>query len=430
MPMSELKYVVAINDVQPAMPKAVGDLAKLLGEELAGLALVDMRYEHHPMRKTQPGFEYRIIDFFNDSELKQLMDEIGDQIIVATCRSERSMPEFMKLIPLLNHRLKMPSVESIAIATNKYLQKEAIAKLYPDIVAKGYRIKSYDEAEVDEMASNLKFPLIVKPAGLAASLMVSAVQDLDELKTALKTAFEQIETVYKEVKGRGEFEMLFEEMIDGEMYSLDSYVDNDQNTMHLPMCRVLTGKDIGFNDYYGYVRRMPTDLSAEELKAAEQVSNKAIEAIDLRNATAHIELFKSKDGWKLIEINARVGGYRDSMYRLSYGINHSLNDFLIRLDPSKVTMPGELIMPSAAFNFYAKAEGILTSITGAEAVKELKSTQWVGVNKEVGDKCLYSRHGGSPIIESILAHRDPAQLDADIARQEALIKFQTKPATG
>ena len=40
----------------------------------------------------------------------------------------------------------------------------------------------------------------------------------------------------------------------------------------------------------------------------------------------HFQLMKIDDEWKVIEIGARMGGFRNLLHKLSCDIEHSLND--------------------------------------------------------------------------------------------------------
>ena len=90
-------------------------------------------------------------------------------------------------------------------------------------------------------------------------------------------------------------------------------------------------------------------------------------------------------------------------------------------------MPGKVLRHSAAFNFYAEEEGVLASISGVEKVDELESVDWFAVNKKPGDQCKFSRNGGYPVAEAILANKDRQKLDADIAAMEAALDIKTRP---
>src|SRR5438045_8917826 len=103
------------------------------------------------------------------------------------------------------------------------------------------------------------------------------------------------------------------------------------------------------------MRVTPTQLSATHTEEAQAAAAKGIRALGLRSTTCHIELMRTERGWRVIEMGPRVGGFRHEMYELSYGINHALNDLLIRLARQPI-ITRKTKAYTAVRQFYAKQE--------------------------------------------------------------------------
>lgn len=213
--------------------------------------------------------------------------------------------------------------------------------------------------------------------------------------------------------------------MEGDMYSIDGYVTSRGDISFCPMVYIKTGKRIGFDDFFGYQQMTPTKLKKSSIAAAEEVAVKAIRALGLRSTTVHIEFIKTEEGFKVIELAPRMGGFRHSLYNLSQGIDHSLNDFLVRL-PKKINLPKKGKGYAAAFKFFAKKEGKLTKLLGLKKIKKLDSFIFLKRNKEIGDMCLYAKNGGQSVFNLVLFNKERSDLLADIRRAEKNIKIVTE----
>ncbi len=132
---------------------------------------------------------------------------------------------------------------------------------------------------------------------------------------------------------------------------------------------------------------------------------------------------KIDDVWKIIEIGARVGGFRDKLHRLSCDIDHSLNDLLIRI-PKKPRIPKKCKGVAATLKWYPRKEGTLHALKGIKKIQELKSFVDISVTKKVGDKCTFAKNGGKAVFTVTLYNGERSKLLADIRRVEQAIDIQ------
>ncbi len=113
------------------------------------------------------------------------------------------------------------------------------------------------------------------------------------------------------------------------------------------------------------------------------------------------------------------------MYELSYGINHSLNDVLIRL-PRQPILPKRAKGYTAAMQFYAKSKGRLEKLEGIKRARKLESFKRVEVKKKIGDMCDFARNGDDPIFDIVLFNKERSRLLADVRRLEQAVKIKVK----
>lgn len=354
--------------------------------------------------------------------LKSLRPHL-DELLAVTCRSEAAITQFAKVVPFVPY-LRTPSVQSLLWSVDKLSMRKRFKSYNPKITPR-YKIVSDSTKEtIDAVREKVGFPLIVKPTGLAQSLLVSICYHEEELEKNLRAAFRKIKSLHKTYKSDTEEpKLLVEEFMDGDMYSIDGYVNSRGKIYFCPMVAITTGRGIGFDDFFGYKQITPTVLKLPSIKNARSVATDAIHALGLRSCSAHVELMKTEDGWKVIEVGPRVGGFRSIMYRLSFDIDHTENDIFIRI-PKKPRIPNKRLGYTAAMKFFSKKEGVITSIAGIKKAQELSSFKEIHVNKKIGDKALYAKNGGKSVFNIILHNAERSKLLADIRRLEQTIKIE------
>ncbi|HET8575167.1 MAG TPA: ATP-grasp domain-containing protein [Candidatus Paceibacterota bacterium] len=370
-------------------------------------------------------FDIAIICDFDDP--KSIVDNLRpyrDELLAVTCRMESRIEWFRKLVPFVPY-LRTPTSESLSWSTNKIEMRKRFLEFDKTIAPAFHVVSDAKKKTLTTVEEKVGYPLVVKPSGLAQSLLVSIGYHKEELEKTLKGAFKTINRIYK---GRGqttEPQILVEQQMEGELYSIDAYVDSRGKVTCCPLVAVKTGRAIGFDDFFGYQQMTPANVKKESIAEAEEAVRKAVHALGLRSTTAHVELMRTEEGWKIVEVGPRIGGFRDVMYRLSYGIDHTENDIFTRI-PKTVSVPQKIKGYTVAFKFFAKKEGKITTLTGIKKAQQLKSFHSITINKKIGDKAVFAKNGGTSIFNMFLFNEDRSKLLADIRRLEQMIKIETE----
>ncbi len=345
------------------------------------------------------------------------------ELLAVTCRGEVNIPALQKVIPHVPY-LRTPTTESLDWSTNKLKMRRCFAAYDRSITPKFMVVKDAQKNTLKKIGEKIGFPLIIKPVGLATSLLVSVAFYHEEMESSLKKTLRKINKLHKDLSGRGTPEILVEQFIDGEMYSVDAHIGSRGSAQFNPFVHVKTGHSVGFDDFFAYQTITPAKLNKNSIKEAQEVSMKAIRALKLRSVTAHIELLQTEGGWKVIEVGPRMGGFRHLMYKLSYGIDTTTNDVATRI-PRKISIPKREKGHTAVLKYYAKKEGVIKNVTGIKKVCELKSFHSLKSNKKVGDRAVFAKHGGKEIFRVILFNKERSKLLADIRRCEQMIMIKT-----
>lgn len=362
------------------------------------------------------------VDFDDDAELQEVLAPYQEQLCAITSRAESYLADFIKIIPFVPY-LHTPTPESLKWASDKRLMRRHFKVADSSLSPKYTLVKSANDQELDRVINKVGLPLIVKPTNLAQSLLITVCHHRDELRKAVKDILKNIDKIYEE-NGRTEKpRIIAEEYMEGLQYSIDAYVSARGKVTCCPLVRQKTGHDIGRDDFFGYLQSTPTALSSVTVKKAQDVVRRGVHALGLRNTTVHVELMRIDNDWKIIEIGARIGGFRPQLHRLSCGINHGMNDILVRMGKQPV-VPRRCKRFSAAMKYYAKQEGEIMSILGLKKIEKLDSFHSIEMRKKRGDRSIFAKNGGGAIFVLYLVNDSRAELLADIRRVEAMVKVE------
>ncbi len=360
----------------------------------------------------------------SESAIQETLLPYEDELLAISCRGEDYIEMFARIIPFVPY-LRTPTSESLRWASDKLLMRRRLFTYNKKITPAYIVVTDTTPTSLQKIEQKVGFPLVVKPTGLAASRLVTICFHKEELETTLKKVFKKINALYQETGGNWTPQVLVEQFMDGEMYSIDGYVSARGKVQFVPLVHIQTGRTIGFDDFFGYIQMTPTNLNKESIDIARGVAREAVHALALRSTAVHIELMKTEGGWKVIEIAARQGGYRHHMYDYSYGINHTMNDILIRI-PEEVHTKRKVKGYTAYMKFFAKKEGKLSKLTGVKRAQELKSFKEISVNKKIGDTCTYAKNGGTSVFNILLFNPEKSELLADIRRLEQMVEIEVQ----
>jgi len=425
--MKKEKNIIAfVTNVRSRMVEDIRAYEKKHGKKYRIMIIRDSR-----VRKPEAFVEHDIYiecDFSKPWKIAEALFPYQEELLVFTCRFEQSIARFAAIIPHVPY-LRTPTTESLFWATDKYEMRKRLRIYDKKHSTKFTWVKENTKKERARVVEKVSFPMIVKPTSMVGSLLVSICYHEEELESTLRTLFRKIEKAYASDTRLEQPKIIAEEYIEGDLYSIDTYVDSRGSTYHCPLVRQKTARDIGQDDFYNYLQITPTALKKETVERAQKVTENAIHALVLRSVTAHTELMKVDDEWKIIEVGPRPGGVRDTLYGLSCDIEHTMNDIFIRI-PKKPIIPKKCKGYAAYLKHYASKEGVITETKGIKKIEKLESFHSIVVQKKVGDRSVFSKNGGRPVFNAVFYNSDRSKLLADIRRVEKLVKVSVGPRNG
>jgi biotin carboxylase len=205
--------------------------------------------------------------------------------------------------------------EAIARCRDKYLTRQALAAAavpQPAAVA----VRSVEQAS--SAAARLGYPVVLKPRHLAASFGVTRADSAGELAAAYSRA---LSVTLPEAPERFDDPVLIEEYLDGPEISVDSACFDGRV---VPL--VVAHKETGFLPSFEEVGHVVD--GADPLVHdghLQDVLTRAHRAVGFTTGITHVELRRMADGFKVIEINARLGGdLIPYLGQLAHGVDLSL----------------------------------------------------------------------------------------------------------
>lgn len=418
------KYIVYVGSIKQGRAVIKNHIiAKKLPWKIL---LLTQKNKTSEVQKETEHFKNILVDFNDPEDIQSILANLDLDIIAAVNRGERYIPLFQKLIPHLPSALLVPHVDALIKATEKTAMRKAFWKYDKTITPKFEILTEISDAEIARINKRLEFPVIVKPSGLAQAVLVQAAHYPDELKQILLRMEKYMRKSYREMKGRGIPTILVEEIIDGDQYSVEAFVDDIGNVSFCPFIKYITSAQKGFDDFFSYEQTTPANISISSAQKAKAVCVKGLNALGLRNSIAHIELIRKEGEWKIVEIGPRMGGFRSMMYRNSFGINLDIQDINIHLG-KPIHIPRAKKGHTSVIKFFAKKEGIISSIKGIKKAQLLPSFVEIVQKLKKGDRARFAKNGGTYIFYVTLFNTDKAQFIEDKRKLEKMIEIETSP---
>lgn len=416
------KYIVYIGSIKAwRAPIEAFIEEKELPWQLVALLPHDMDIPSSPETER---YKELVVNFNDEEDIQNVVDYLGKDLRAVVNRNERMIPYYQKLIPHLPKKLLVPSVHALINSTEKIAMRKAFWKYDKTITPKFEILTEISDEEIKRINKRLEFPVIVKPSGLAQAVLVQAAHYPAELKEILLKMQKYMKKSYTKMKGRGAPTILIEEIIDGDQYSVEAFVDDIGNVAFCPFIKYTTSAQKGFDDFFSYEQTTPATISASSAQKAKVVAVKGLNALGLRNSIAHIELIRKEGEWKIVEIGARMGGFRSMMYRKSFGINLDVQDINIHLG-KKLQLPRNKKGYTSVIKFFAKEEGTITKIQGIKKAQTLPSfVETVQLLKK-GDKARFAKNGGTYVFRVTLFNENKAQFIEDKRKLEKMVYIET-----
>lgn len=270
---------------------------------------------------------------------------------------------------------------------------------------------------------------MLKPTNLMKSLLVTKSQSPDELLKNYRETAKNIGKIYEREGVRRAPNILIEECLIGSFHSIDAFVDDHGVITTLDPVDLVMGTELGLDDNFNYLRLLPSRLKKWESAQAKRLAIDAIRAIGLKNSPAHIEFVSTESGPKIIEVGARVGGYRPRLYGASFGINLLQAQIAVGRGKRVALKKRNCGKYSALFEIFPEKRGRLHSVNYINRIKTRKSVASVSVKRRFKEVSGPAKDGFRAAAVIFLTHVDkkPFQDDIDFIRKNVSVRLFKNP---
>ncbi|WEF33706.1 ATP-grasp domain-containing protein [Pseudoduganella chitinolytica] len=256
--------------------------------------------------------------------------------------------------------LELPQAypDNVAAVRRKHLVRAALERA--GLPNPAYRVvDSWPAAR--EAATQIGYPLVLKPSDLASSAFVRLVHD----EAGLHAAFAALEAFPVNFREQAREPMwLLEEYMTGEEISVEACTHGGVTTIVGITDKSVTGQPYFIEDGHMFPARLDEDVAA----AARALVTAALQAVGFDHGISHTEVKLTPRGPRIVEINPRPGGnYIAELIERVTGIGFLAAQVDLALGRRPDLTPRDTGVRSAAIRFLVPPRaGRLQAMTGQE----------------------------------------------------------------
>lgn len=350
------------------------------------------------------------INFQDEKSILQAVDKLDTPISAVIATYEN----YVLPAAQISQHLGLPGIlaEAALACTDKQLMRQAFAKASKKISPDFMVVKS--KSDLLSFVEHHNFPLILKPANLAKSLLITKNHNVEELLVNYQKMIQQIHQIYAKYAPSRQPKILIEEFLEGTIHSVDAFIDNLGEVKVLDqIVDYQTGHDIGYNDNFHYSRILPSKLTSLGQDKLKEVAELGCKALGMKSCPAHIEIIMTSAGPRIVEIGARNGGYRERMYNLANGIDITGAMLAIALGekPSIIASKNE---PCAVLELFPKHPGHFMGINNENQLRNLSSLCYFSIKAKSSQFVGLSSDGYKMCAVIILHNEDSEKFNEDL----------------
>lgn len=226
--------------------------------------------------------------------------------------------------------------------------------------------------EIEKLKDIISYPCVMKPSDNSGSRGVTIINGSNELQDAY---------IYSSNQSRNG-KVIIEEYLEGDEVSVEIITYKGEPHVLQVTDKLTTGAP----HFVEMGHSQPSKFIGNELEKIKDLAKSAVKAIGIQNSPAHVEIMVTKDGPKMIELGARMGGdcITTHLVPLSTGIDMIKAAIDISLGNTP-DLKKKLDMGSA-IRFFDVKPGIIKDISGIEEIEKMDGVKEVIFTKKVGDE--------------------------------------------
>lgn len=317
-------------------------------------------------------------------------------------------------------------MRSLAVATSRIGLPGISYETAVKATDKGEMIKAFQAAGVEhpwyfilknkedliEALPKITYPCVIKPTDNAGNRGVSFASSEEDLLSLYGYSRENSHSG----------DVIVEEYMEGQEVSVEIIVYHGEVHILAVTDKLTQGKpyfvEIGHSEQ--------SQLGKENVERIKDLATRAVKAIGIDNSPAHVEIMLTKDGPKMVELGARMGGgcITTHLVPLSTGIDmiKSVMDLAMGKEPDVTPKFNK----GSALRHIVGLEGEIVSVEGLDAARAVPGVTEVTMLKGVGDNVGYFKNGADRIGYVIAQGENAADAVRICEKAMKLISIKTK----
>lgn len=266
------------------------------------------------------------------------------------------------------------SSETALKATNKAEMRKALEENNVPIPMY-FKVSNKSEyLNAVEKIKNMGYKCIVKPADNSGSRGIDLLSDYSK---------DTIEKAYEYSKGYSRNgDLVVEEYMEGPEVSVETLSING-------VCNVIQITDkltTGAPYFVEMGHSQPSQIEQNIQEKIKQVAIDANRAIGIENGPSHTEIKITKDGPKIVELGARLGGdnITTHLVPLSTGVNMVEACIKIALGEKCDIVPK--FNKGSAIRYFKQSEGTIKEIKGIKDAQNIEGVKQISIVHDIGEK--------------------------------------------
>ena len=232
-----------------------------------------------------------------------------------------------------------------------------------------YIVKGCDELEA--LKEKITYPCIMKPTDNSGSRGVALINDAKQLSDLY---------LYSESSSRSGA-VIIEEYMRGSEVSIEIMTYDGE-----PHVLAVTDKlTTGAPHFVEMGHSQPSRLAQSDVEKIKDLACRAVKSVGIKCGPAHVEIMLTKDGPKMVELGARMGGdcITTHLVPLSTGID--MIEATMSVSVGKKPDIERTIDCGSAIRYFNVPAGVISEISGVQEAKEISGVREISFVKGVGD---------------------------------------------
>lgn len=261
-----------------------------------------------------------------------------------------------------------------------------------------------NEESFNALKNDISFPCIMKPTDSSGSRGVVLVHDIAQLER---------EYSYTRDNSRGGGVIIEEYMVGSEVSVEVIAIDGEPHVLQVTD-KITTGAP----HFVEMGHTQPSRLGDENIAKIKDLAIRAVKAVGIKDGPSHVEIMLTKEGPKMVELGARMGGdcITTHLVPLSTGID--MIEATIRIACGEKPDIAPRFNKASAIRYFETAHGTIESIDGADKALKIPGVKEIAFVKKVGDT-VGGINSSTDRVGFVIAQADTAD-DASAVCQRAI----------